>query len=296
MKSLQYHLALWLIKATGIQKRIANARMHAVTGSNLIDDAPSSMLKQKQLERYGSNSHPIFTFTPNLDLEGKHIIFLHGGGFINGITNLHWDFCKALANYNFCKVSILDYPLPPLHNYEESLEYVIESIQTIIEKNGHNLDYSLMGDSAGGTLVLSGYQYLSTDYQKKIDNLVLISPWVDLGLQNPLIDSYTSKDPILDRQGLIDAAKLFCRDLPLDSPKASPINENYSELPRVCIFNGRNDIFYPDIKCFYEKIQSTCSEIEYYEEDLFHIYPLVPIPESKTAHHQIYSFLMGGRS
>ena len=61
----------------------------------------------------------------------------------------------------------------------------------------------------------------------------------------------------------------------------SPIYSDNYRLPRTLIFAGTNEIFYRDIDEYYRKLAENNVDVELIVgEDLFHIYPLFPIPEA----------------
>ena len=57
-------------------------------------------------------------------------------------------------------------------------------------------------------------------------------------------------------------------------------------------FTGTNELFYPDIKKYAEKLKNSGVNVKLIEkEGMFHIYPMFPIPEAKQALNQIIEYV-----
>lgn len=82
-----------------------------------------------------------------------------------------------------------------------------------------------MGDAAGGGLCLSITQQVKTEGWKLAERLVLLSPWLDVALNNPEIAGIAAKDVMLAREGLVEAGKMWAtEEFPTDHPYISPIH------------------------------------------------------------------------
>ena len=61
-----------------------------------------------------------------------------------------------------------------------------------------------------------------------------------------------------------------------------------SDMPKMLLFVGTREIFYPDVISFYEKLHSAGTKAELIiGQNMNHVYPLYPIPEAKTAFGRI---------
>ena len=61
---------------------------------------------------------------------GGHVIFLHGGGYVEQATASHRRIIEELVKMYGLKVTLYTYPLAPEHTYEkEHMKIVNESIQ-----------------------------------------------------------------------------------------------------------------------------------------------------------------------
>jgi len=223
----------------------------------------------------------VFTFG---DTSAKRtIVYLHGGAYVNEINWQHYSYCLMLSRKLDAYVLALVYPLAPSHNVCETLELLTNFYKSLIQK--HN-SITLMGDSAGGGLALSFAQYLKTLDMPQPDFIVAFSPWVDISLSNPPYDN--ESDPILGETGLREIGKYWAGDLDTKDYRVSPLFGDNEGLAKTLIFAGENEIFFKDIKRYVDKLKNESVDVKFViGNDLFHIYPLFPIPEAKNAFEEI---------
>ncbi|MBQ2962997.1 alpha/beta hydrolase [Methanobrevibacter sp.] len=217
------------------------------------------------------------------------VLFIHGGAYLNEINLQHLLYCRMLARQLGAYVIAPVYPLAPNHSYAETFDIVTKLYGHLLEEKEKTTDksnISLMGDSAGGGFVLSFCQYLKEISLEQPDNIVVFSPWVDISMSNCPYES--EDDPILGEVGLREIGKEWAGDLDTKDYKVSPIYGDSEGLPRTLIFTGENEIFYKDIKLFYENLIDCGVDARLVVgKGLFHIYPMFPIPEARDALKEI---------
>ena len=220
------------------------------------------------------------TFTFGNKQNCKNIIlYIHGGAYVNEINYQHHLYCMKLSRKLESYVIAPVYGLAPNHKVRETFE-AIESLYRNLLKFDKNI--ILMGDSAGGGFVLSFAQYLKTVNLSQPKHIIVFSPWVDISMSNPPYDS--ENDPILGEIGLKEIGKSWAGNLDTKDYRVSPLYGNKSELAETLIFAGEKEIFYKDIKKYVEDCKNARLVVG---KDLFHIYPLFPIPEAKKAFKEI---------
>lgn len=227
------------------------------------------------------NGMQVFTFG---DRKSENIIlFIHGGAYVNEINYQHFLFCSLMSKRLDAYVLAPAYPLTPLHDAEESYEKITELYKHLLDFDSN---LTLMGDSAGGGFVLSFCQYIKTIDLTQPAHIITFSPWVDISMSNtPYNDE---DDPILGEIGLREIGKSWAGKLDTKNYKVSPLFGDASNQAPTLIFAGENEIFYKDIKLYVEKLKNSYVNVKFITgEGLFHIYPLFPIPEAKTAFKEI---------
>ena len=145
-----------------------------------------------------------------------------------------------------------------------------------------------MGDSAGGGLALGLSLYFAKKKLPVPDKLILLSPWIDLKMDNPKIEEYLDIDPMLKIDELRVDAAYWANGKNLKDYRLSPIYGDLSVLKDVTVFCGTHEIFYPDMLRFMDKLKENKVKHKLYVgEGLNHVYPAFPIPEADEAIEKI---------
>lgn len=222
---------------------------------------------------------------PESDL---HIIYLHGGAYVWQGEYFHWTFIKKLIGELNCRVTYVDYPLAPEHIYIDTFE-MLHSGFNHIARSYPDDKFILMGDSSGGGLALAFAQKLKKeDYPVQPEKLILLSPWLDMELNNPRIKEVEQYDHILSLEGLTIAGDLYAGEDDKSGFHLSPINGLLTEIGEIIIFTGTHDILWPDCLELENKIQAVGGKIALFEyAEMPHSFMLFPMPAAKDVIHKI---------
>ncbi|WP_415669326.1 alpha/beta hydrolase fold domain-containing protein, partial [Streptobacillus ratti] len=220
--------------------------------------------------------------------KGDKVIYLHGGSYVHEPDPNHLKFLNKLIKRTDISVILPVYPKAPKHNFKEAYDKVIELYKEISKDN----DVVLMGDSAGGGFVLGLTEELKKLNIKSPKKLIVISPWVDLTMENPDILTYEKVDPWLKYSKLTVAAKYWSGGENLKDSRLSPIYGDVSALKNLTIFMGTRDILYPDVMLLSDKMRKENVEFNLVvRENLIHDYVFFPIPEAQEAIDMIVDIL-----
>ena len=176
----------------------------------------------------------------------KYIFYFHGGSYVAEATSDHWDFLQKLAIDANAKIYMPDYPLTPKNNYKDIYEMIEPFYLEYINKIESN-KLIVMGDSAGGGLALGLMEKISAQNIVIPNKIVLISPWLDVRLNNPQIDEIQKKDTILNKKYLQIVGLHYAGQDGINSYLVNPIEGDLSKLKNITIFTGTNDILNPDV-------------------------------------------------
>lgn len=223
---------------------------------------------------------------------GKVIYYIHGGGYLNNITKFHWNLIEQLAQQTGAVVFVPNYPLIPRGTHKEAHAFVDGIYQEIL-KTYKAENTIFMGDSAGGGLALSFAMSLRNDNRPQPSQLILLSPWLDITMQNKDIEPVRKKDKILDVKGLKMAGELYAKDLDKQHYLVSPIYGDLKGLSPISTFIGTHDIFIADNRKFKTLLEEAGNDYHYFEyPKMFHVWTaVVSLKESKKAISQMVELI-----
>ncbi|MDP4088460.1 MAG: alpha/beta hydrolase [Bacillota bacterium] len=283
--------------------RIANLKkMWEVTGNKLrknierkqlseSHEPPIKVQRNFNISKKEVNGYCVYIMKPLNSVGKKHILYLHGGGFVYEIMSPHWEFLGRLIDELRCTIIVPIYPLAPKHQCQEVFDMILPLYQLIISevKPGNVV---IMGDSAGGGMSLSLAQLLKEKELPQPGNIILISPTLDMTFSNPEIHEVKKLDPVSAVPALIDIVKWYSGEKDSKHYLISPIYGNFEGLGRISLFIGTHDILYPDCKKFKSIAEAKGIAINYYEyPSMIHVWPLFFLPESKKATKQIIEII-----
>jgi acetyl esterase/lipase len=116
--------------------------------------------------------------------------------------------------------------------------------------------------------------------------LTLISPWLDIALDNPAIDDVEAGDPWLTRLGLRLFGRAWAGSLAAEDFRVSPIHAEVADFPPMDLYVGDRDITVADCRLLRDRAPD--GRLRYHEEPgAVHVYPLLPVPEGRAARVQM---------
>ena len=287
IKSRFYSLAVRLFlkryatSARGVHKHLKTARRW----QNF--NPPRHLHADFEISQTQSNRNTVFELKPRGTDPALTILYLHGGGYLFEISRYHWDFIADLAGRTKARFIIPIYPLAPESNCRDVYECVMPIYREVAVASGDR-PFVLMGDSAGGGLVTAMTLAGRREGLPAADQLVLLSPWLDLGLTNRSIADVERHDPWLGVEGAREAARLYADGQDLMDPWLSPIHGDLADLPPTRILVGTRDILSPDCVSFTEIADACGCDIELIiGPDMIHVWMLLNSPEAREARQMI---------
>jgi acetyl esterase/lipase len=240
------------------------------------------------------NGQPVFTLQPRTGKGRKHILYLHGGAYVQNFTSHHWSFLAELTAVTHCTISAPDYPLAPDFTFEDTFKMILALYKELLEKVAKE-DLIIMGDSSGGGLALALCQLLVKEQLPQPGQLILLSPWLDISLSNPEIHEIVAQDPFMGLEGLLQAGRIYAGNAPLDHYLLSPIYGTFKGLEHITVFVGSREILVADARKLKKMIASEEVRFIYMEyPGMVHDWMLINLPESKLARQQIISIIETG--
>jgi acetyl esterase/lipase len=235
------------------------------------------------------DGHNVWTIAPKAGGNGRHILYLHGGAYVNSFASQHWGFMSKLVDALGCTVVAPDYPHTPEHFAPETIGLVLKVCQDTAKLAGKSAKMTIMGDSSGGGIGLALALRLREEGLDQPENLILLSPWLDATLSNPEVPAFDKIDPFLDATGLAWAGRAYARDLGPTNYMLNPFSSNLNGLAPITLFIGTRDLLLPDCRRLKQQAEADGAAIDYHEYDgMVHNWMLVPLPES----HRVFETIV----
>lgn len=235
----------------------------------------------------------VFTLAPRSKPTGKHILYFHGGAYVQNFVSQHWKFMAMLVQQTNCSVTAPDYPLAPQFTYLDAYEMITPVYKEIISNSGCE-NTILMGDSAGGGLALALAQYMSHQGVGTPGKIILLSPWLDISLTNPDIEKIDRTDPFLSVRALQKTGLSFAGDASLDNYMLSPINGPLEGLGEISIFIGSRDVLVGDARKLKRLAEAKGVSLNYREyEGMIHVWMFLNFREAREAKREIVELVRG---
>lgn len=249
---------------------------------------PNSLKKNFDFKLDALGGQQTFIFKPRQNISNKVILFLHGGAYILNSSKYHWDFVEKLLHKTNATVVVPDYPLAPRANCVDAYCFMEEIYLQYLAKIPSS-EMIFMGDSAGAGLAFGFAQELRNKNRKQASQIILISPWLDITLNNPNISELDKKDKVLGIKGLQMAGKAYAGELNPKDFKVSPIYGKLSGLGKISVFIGSHDLLLADVKKLVGLMKKENIPLNYFEyPKMFHAWAIFTrLKESQHALEQI---------
>jgi monoterpene epsilon-lactone hydrolase len=289
--SYQSKLIAYMLKMLNFKKRIEEKVNKALPRSKK-GFVPQRIKRSYLTNIQTSHSKQLATFESKEHVSKNHIIFFHGGLYLFEATPNHWRLAEKIVKKSFCRMTLIDYPLAPEHNYKDTFKQVSSSYEMLVEQYPED-NIILMGDSAGGGLALAFTQKLIKENHEKLPvKIVLISPWLDISMSNPTIKNLESSDHILTVTMLRNAGMKYSKGDRPDHYLLSPINGELKNIPETIVFYGTEELLNADCNRFKSLAASNMHSIIFKEyQKMQHDWVIFPIPESNQVVNEICEFI-----
>ena len=291
-KSITYYLTLFVIRMKGIKKVFRQDPIdYRSLRKNDVPNPKSSYIQSLAPKTYTIAQTKITEIKKNPSSQ-KLLLYIHGGAFISGPAQHHWDSLEKIVQHTNHTVWMCAYPKAPEHKIHQ-ISANIDAVYEFALASFKAENITIMGDSAGGTLALGLIQRLILSRIPLPSKTILISPVLDSTFENPAIERIDSIDPMLARKGVVSAKKMCIEDGNLSDVRLSPINGRFEGFPSTYLFIADHDITYPDQLLFLEQLdRAGVSHAVFNGKGMPHIWPLLPVmKEAKKALQQIITII-----
>ncbi|CCV14513.1 alpha/beta hydrolase [Mesorhizobium sp. STM 4661] len=295
MPSLKSHVVSFVLRHSrkqafsspeNLQRWIAYAR-------KTEDHQPPASLHQRfDVTTRSVSGFPVYDIAPKAG-ERKRILYLHGGAYVFQITSYHWGLIAEMANRLGFGITVPIYPIAPEHDFHAMFGMVGEVYRQMLDETEAE-DIVFMGDSAGGNMAVVLTMMAAEDALPLPSRHVLISPGLDMSLANPEVFEAERNDPWLGISGGLEAVRLYSAGIDRSDWHISPLYGDLSVLPKTLLLTGSHDLLSPDNLIFAQRARAAGVDVDVvYEKGMFHVWPLIEMPEARRARDSIVAFLAG---
>lgn len=219
-----------------------------------------------------------YWFTPATIHSDKVLLYLHGGSLAAGSVNSHRALVSHIATKLQAKILFVEYALAPEHPFPAGMNDVVNVYKSLVT-NKRAAKIALMGDSAGGGILLSFLGEIQSIKTIQPIGIIMISPWLDLNCSNASYETNKKSDPILKKEDL----KKFADYYSSGNSSSNPWNVKLKNPPPSFLMVAANEILVDDSKKLYERLKEKqkSTTIRIYENQT-HVWVLSNITSSAS--------------
>lgn len=223
------------------------------------------------------------------------LLYLHGGGYVAGVTRTYHNLCGKLAADLEADVVLPDYRLAPEHPFPAAVDDAVAAWQMLLARGWSPRQIVVAGDSAGGGLALALLLRLRDEQQPLPAAAVVFSPFADMTATARSHATNDATDAMLSGHMLAVAEDLYVRDAAdLKHPYASPVYGDFRGLPPLLVTVSENECLRDDahevVACA-RKAGVPVSLLS--RPDLLHVWPIFwpLLPEARTDVRRVVDFI-----
>lgn len=218
------------------------------------------------------------------------LLYLHGGGFVFGLTPPHLRMGAYLARKMRVRILMVDYRLAPEHPFPAALDDCATAYRWLLKQGVSPHKIAVAGDSAGGNLTLA----LLMDARDRGDPLpaaaACLSPATDMAQDKTRLGY---RDPLLPPRAMRFYTESYVGDHDAHDPLISPVLGDLRGLPPLLIHAGEDEMLRDDAVRVQERAQAAGVEarLEIYPR-MWHVWQLyLALPQAVQSLDDIAHFL-----
>jgi acetyl esterase/lipase len=174
------------------------------------------------------------------------LLWFHGGWYSMGSPLTGAALSSDVARRTGARVVSVDYRLAPEHPYPAALRDAGAAYRALLDGGVSPHDIGMVGDSAGGGLVVSTLGSLADEGLPQPAAAVLFSPWTDLTLSGESMTTKVGIDPAFVPEKVKVRVAEYVGDANPADPGISPVFADLRGLPPLLIQAGSYEILLDD--------------------------------------------------
>jgi epsilon-lactone hydrolase len=180
-------------------------------------------------------------------VEPRHVVlYFHGGVYAIGDAFQAAGLAAQIGRRTSAKVISVDYRLAPEHPYPAAVDDALAAYGALLEGGTAPSDIAFAGESAGGGLAIATLVNARDHGLPLPAAAFVMSPYADLTLAGPTIETKREADPLLSRELLQPRVTDYTAGQDAALGLISPIFADLSGLPPLIIQAGTHEVLLDD--------------------------------------------------
>ena len=234
--------------------------------------------------------------TPKDSMDGKLLLYLHGGAYVMGGCDMYRQFVSHLARAGRIQALLPEYRLSPEHKYPAAIDDAVGIYRTLLQQGIKPESIIFVGDSAGGGLAVATLLALRDAGDPLPAAAVLLSPFLDVSGSGESMQTRAMQDPWFHAEDISTIADYYCAAEQRREPLVSPVFADVGGLPPLYIQVGDDEILLSDSERIAQKIEVAGGEVELEVwPEMWHVFQMFigKMPESGRAIRKIGDYVRG---
>lgn len=181
---------------------------------------------------------------PQNSPQDQALIYLHGGGFVYGVTPQHIGMVAHLARKMGARALVVDYRLAPDHPFPAALDDCATAFRWLLKQGISPQNTVVAGDSAGGNLAITTMMKLRAAGEPLPAAAACLSPVADLS--EPRSPAGGFKDPLLTPGAVRFYNASYVAHNDARDPLISPVYGDWHGLPPLLVHAGEEEMLLDD--------------------------------------------------
>jgi acetyl esterase/lipase len=219
------------------------------------------------------------------------LLYLHGGGFVLGLTSLHVQMVACLAQKMGIRALVVDYRLAPEHPFPAGLDDCVGAYRWLLQQGIPAPNIGVAGDSAGGNFTITTLMKLRDSGDPLPAAAACLSPVGDMTDRTERFQNVY--DPVLHPRAGRLYHQAYGAGNDMRSPLISPVFGDWRGLPPLLVHAGEDEILCEDGVRIEElaKAAGVDVRLEIYPR-MWHVWQIYPaLPQTRESLDDITQFL-----
>ncbi|UQA63101.1 alpha/beta hydrolase [Polyangium aurulentum] len=205
-------------------------------------------------------------FTPRGKSPARTILYLHGGGFMEGSSRTHAEMLMRLALESDARLFAPNYRLAPEHPFPAQLDDTRAVYRALLADGVRPEDLVVAGDSAGGNLTIVLLASLRDAGEPLPSRAAALSPWTDLPDRSGSLQANASRDWAAPE----DFDRWVAQYVGSHDPRNPLISPAYADLhgfPPLRVEVGTAEMLLDQVRAFADRARKAGVPLDYREHD-----------------------------